>query len=167
MAVGCVHWYIYGDVDWDRWNQSLRSWCPLFAGALFGAGWWCWFDALVYSHAVLHEGFPFTYHLPGWVATLALVLMNLMSRDDLAEATNSYGGDDGEAARARCWLFISYLVAFGAVAGSVTVLIQCASASAHLMVGVGGLLQCGFILLGGLVLWAFRTEQSDGYGAIY
>lgn len=120
----------------------------------------------MYSHAVLHEGFPFTYNLPGWVATLALVLMNLMSRDDLAEATNSYGGDDGEAvraerrkpvrcrccpaqlcyasssrslhlqARARCWLFISYLVAFGAVAGSVTVLIQCASAGAHLMVGV-------------------------------
>lgn len=57
----------------------------------------CRLDALVYSSAVLHESFPFTYHLPGWVATLALVLMNLMSRDDLAEATNSYGGDDGEA----------------------------------------------------------------------
>ena len=31
----------------------------------------------------------------------------------------------------------------------------------------GGLLQSGFILLGGLLLWAFRTEQSDGYGMIY
>ena len=31
---------------------------------------------------------------------------------------------------------MSYLIAFAAVAGSVTVLIQCASASAHVMVGV-------------------------------
>lgn len=32
----------------------------------------------------------------------------------------------------------------------------------------GGLLQCGCILLAGLLLWAFRTSSdSDGYGAIY
>ena len=39
-------------------------------------------------------------------------------------------------ARARCWLFLSYLVAFAAVAGSVAVLIQCATANVHVMVGV-------------------------------
>lgn len=167
MAVGCAHWLIYGEVDWENVNKKLRNWCPLLAGALFGAGWWCWLDAIVYSSAVLHESSPFSYHLPGWVATLALVLMNLMSRDDLAEAYDAYGGDDGAAARARCWLFLSYLIAFAAVAGSVTVLIQCATAKVHVMVGVGALLQCGLILLGGLVLWAFRSEQSEGYGMIY
>ncbi len=32
----------------------------------------------------------------------------------------------------------------------------------------GGLLQCGCILLSGLLLWAFRTSSdSDGYGTIY
>lgn len=27
----------------------------------------------------------------------------------------------------------------------------------------GGVLQCGFILLGALLLWAFRTGDADGY----
>jgi hypothetical protein len=37
------------------------------------AGWWCFVDALVVTKAVQHEGFPFTYWLPGIVATIALV----------------------------------------------------------------------------------------------
>ena len=37
------------------------------------AGWWCFIDALVVTKAVQHEGFPFTYWLPGIVATVALV----------------------------------------------------------------------------------------------
>ena len=33
----------------------------------------------------------------GWVATLAIVLMNLVSRQDLLEAEEHYTGDDGAA----------------------------------------------------------------------
>ena len=69
---------------------------PVLKAAFLG----CRLDAIVYSSAVLHETFPFVYHLPGWVATLALVLMNLMSRDDLAAAGDTYGGDDGSAVSA-------------------------------------------------------------------
>ena len=38
--------------------------------------------------------------------------------------------------RAKCWLFLSYIVAFAAVAGSAAVLIQCAQAGVHLWLGV-------------------------------
>ena len=38
--------------------------------------------------------------------------------------------------RAKCWLFLSYMIAFAAVAGSVAVLVQCSQSSDHLWVGV-------------------------------
>ena len=42
MAWGLAQWFIYGEVDWVRLNQQLRQISPFLAGALFGAGWWCW-----------------------------------------------------------------------------------------------------------------------------
>lgn len=38
--------------------------------------------------------------------------------------------------RARCWLFFSYMVAFGAIAGAVAVLIKTTSSSENVQVGV-------------------------------
>ena len=83
-------------------------------------------------------------------------------------------------------------MAFGAVAGSVAVLITCVQHHALVDIGVvsimlsclttgcacmhmlcrlqlkfvcvqGALLQCGFVLLSGLLLWAFRSADSSGY----
>jgi len=42
MAWGIAQWFIYGEVDWNRLNSQLRAVAPFIAGALFGAGWWCW-----------------------------------------------------------------------------------------------------------------------------
>ena len=61
----------------------------------FGAGWWCLIDALVYSKVVLNETYPFTYNLPGIIATVALIMMNLVSRDDLANMGDSYSSEEG------------------------------------------------------------------------
>lgn len=61
----------------------------------FGTAWAFWVDALVYSKTILHESYPFTYNIPGIVATLALVMMNLVSRDDLASMGDSYNSDEG------------------------------------------------------------------------
>lgn len=44
------------EVDWDYWLGKLKEWGPLVAGALFGLGWWCWVDAVVYQKAVAGEG---------------------------------------------------------------------------------------------------------------
>ncbi len=46
-------------------------------------------DAVIYQKAVVGEGIPFKYAIPGIVATLALILMNLLSRDQLREAAES------------------------------------------------------------------------------
>lgn len=72
---------------------SRRVCCNPHCLSLPPAGWWCWLDAVIYQKAVVGEGFPFKYSLPGIVATLALILMNLLSRDQLNEASES--GEEG------------------------------------------------------------------------
>ncbi len=136
-------WFIYGDIDWEWWQENTRKWSPLFAGALFGAGeslflelpaetvplvfcllevdlcpsifiaaWWSWADAIVYEHVSGAGSPPFKYCLPGVVATLALILINLVSRDDLAEISNT--GDPGDNVSDLKWsssgLFIPLLL---------------------------------------------------------
>ena len=70
----------------------------MLAGALFGAGWWVLVDAIAYSKSVLSENFPWTYVLPGIAATLALVCMNLVSREELVEMSDS-AYDEGASVR--------------------------------------------------------------------
>ena len=49
----------------------------------------------MYSKVVLNESYPFSYNLPGIVATVALIMMNLVSRDDLANMADAYSSDEG------------------------------------------------------------------------
>lgn len=156
-----VEAWIRGDVDWDGMKASFQAWAPVLAGAVFGAGWWCFIDALVVSKVVLHDSFPFTYWLPGVVATIALVLMNLVPRESLG-STQYYGDEDSDT-QARCWLFISYLISFASVAGAGAVFISSIQHHAHVQMGVGCLLQAGFILASALLLWAFRTTDTSDY----
>ena len=51
-------------------------------------------DAICYSKAVLSEGFPWTYLLPGVAATIALICMNLISREELRDMTDEQGEDE-------------------------------------------------------------------------
>ncbi|KAL3152564.1 Transmembrane protein 50B [Trebouxia sp. C0010 RCD-2024] len=159
---GCMDWLLRADIDWEGLSSKPKEYSPGIAGALFGAGWWCWLDVFVHSAAVDHNHVPITYHIPGCVATFALVIMNITSRTELAES-DDYNTDDNFAGRSKLLLFISYLTAFGAVAGSVAVLISCVQQQSLVEVGVGSVVQCGLVLLSGLLLWAFRTESS-GYG---
>lgn len=161
-----AHWFIHGEVDWENLQSKLRSISPFLSGALFGTAWAFWIDALVYSKTVLHESYPFTYNLPGIVATLALIMMNLVSRDDLSAMGDMYNSDEGSEGRAKLWLFISYCVAFGAVAGSIAVLVTCVQNGNNVEIGVGGLVQSGLILVAALFLWGFRTGD-EGYGFIH
>ncbi|CAL8460582.1 g111 [Coccomyxa elongata] len=161
-----AHWFIHGEVDWDNLQSKLRAICPFLSGAMFGTAWAFWVDALVYTKTILHESYPFTYNLPGIVATLALIMMNMVSRDDLASMGDMYDSDEGSEGRAKIWLFLSYCVAFGAVAGSIAVLVTCVQNGQHVEVGVGGLVQSGLILVAALLLWGFRTGDETGYGVI-
>lgn len=53
----------------------------MVSGALFGTGWWFWLDACT----LVEHKVPFDQYLPGIIATLALVMINLIRKDELAE----------------------------------------------------------------------------------
>jgi hypothetical protein len=55
-------------------------------------------DAIAYSKSVLGQGFPWVFVLPGIAATLALIFMNLISREELAEMSDD-AYDEGAAVR--------------------------------------------------------------------
>ena len=65
--------------------RTFEAKCDKSAGAFFGAAWWVLADAVVYSKAILGANVPWTYFIPGVAATLALILMNLVSREELHE----------------------------------------------------------------------------------
>jgi len=161
-----VQSWIRGDIEWQRLSSRARSWAPVLAGALFGAGWWSWADAVVVTRTALDEKFPITYWLPGIVATIALVLLNLVPRDALADSSDYFSDEETET-KIRCWLFFSYIVSFAAVAGGVAVLVTCVNKHQHLAIGIGSLVQCGLILASALLFWAFRTQEDSftGYSA--
>ena len=72
--------------------------------------------------------------------------------------------DDGVYCRSRSWLFLAYIVSFGAIMGSVSVLLQSYALNDAVDVvwpGVAGLFQVTLILAAGLLLFVSRTP-ADG-----
>uniref|UniRef100_A0A7S3R718 Transmembrane protein 50A n=1 Tax=Dunaliella tertiolecta TaxID=3047 RepID=A0A7S3R718_DUNTE len=147
-------------------GSLARNHGTLLAGALFSAGWWFWADACMLSpHKV-----PFDQYIPGLMATLALLMINVIRKQDLDEGDPF---DDAGVCRPRLWLFLSYLVSFGSVVGSVWVLVEHyeqnpdISSAADKWPGVAGILQCSFILGSGLLLFVSRGGSDDdlSYGA--
>lgn len=74
--------------------EVVKPYGMLTAGALFGAGWWAWCDVILRSSLVQHTTVPALYYIPGVVATVAVILMSLISRDN----TDTYIGysDEGD-----------------------------------------------------------------------
>ncbi|GAX76275.1 hypothetical protein CEUSTIGMA_g3719.t1 [Chlamydomonas eustigma] len=152
-------------IQW--WNENARRWGPIVSGVLFGAGWWFWADAIALSpHRV-----PFDQYLPGIIATLALVMINLIRKDELADIDPF---DDASYCRARVWLFLSYVVSFASLVAAVWVMIQHYSSNpdftpAEKWPGAAGIFQVSFILGSALLFFISRTPGNsssyDGYGA--
>ncbi|KAH1245309.1 Transmembrane protein 50 [Glycine max] len=88
---------------------------PGVAGAVFGAGWWIWLDAVVCSLVTV----PFLHYLPGIFASFAALMFNCVRKEDIDYSPY----DEGEW-RLKLWLFIAYVVSFVSLAGSAGLLIQ-------------------------------------------
>ncbi|KAJ9518487.1 hypothetical protein QJQ45_018514 [Haematococcus lacustris] len=69
------------------------------------------------------------HYLPGALATVALVMINCIRREDLQESDPF---DDAGYCRPRFWLFVSYLVSFASVVAAVWVLIACFTSNPEL-----------------------------------
>jgi hypothetical protein len=73
--------------------ELWRNLGPGLAGAVFGAGWWFWVDAVACSQDVT---VPFLHYLPGIFASLAALMFNCVRQDELQDYSPF---DDGEACR--------------------------------------------------------------------
>ncbi|WOL20036.1 transmembrane protein 50A [Canna indica] len=116
---------------------------PGIAGAVFGAGWWFWVDAVVCSAVKV----SFLHYLPGIFASLAALMFNCVDRSDIGyDYYSPYGESEW---RVKLWLFVAYVVSFVSLAGSVGMLVQDAltDTSPSVWTGVAGVLQCVFVLI--------------------
>jgi hypothetical protein len=143
-------------------EEQAKSHGPIISGALFGAGWWFWADACTSAAQTV----PFVQYLPGITATIALIMINCIRREEL-ETYDAF--DEGVFCRSRSWLFISYVVSFASVIAAVWVLLQGYALGdvPSVWPGAAGVLQVIFILAAALVFFVARTPAEGGGGYDY
>jgi len=100
-------------------------------------------------------------------------MINMIRRDELEQDYDSF--DDAGHCRPRFWLFVSYVVSFAAVIGSVWVMIAHYGNKPDLSAndkwpGAAGIFQVVCILGSGLLLFVSRSPSDDastygGYGS--
>ena len=142
----------------ELWEEKGHDYGVMGSGALFGAGWWFWLDA------VCQNPTPPLHHLPGVAATLAVVMINALDPD----SDSSYQDESAEC-QSRAWLLLSYLISFGAVVGAVLVLVTAAkdmNEGDPIWTGVAAVLQCVLLLASGIFLFVTRAAaglDSSGF----
>jgi len=124
---------------------------PGVAGAVFGAGWWFWVDAVVCSSVSV----SFVHYLPGFFASFAALMFNCVRKEDIDYSPY----EEGEW-RLKLWLFFAYVVSFVSLAASVGLLIQdsLVTTGPSVWTGTAGVLQCVFVLISGLIYWTSHPE---------
>ncbi|CAN0880562.1 Transmembrane protein 50A [Linum grandiflorum] len=138
----------------DSDMDLLEMWAifgPGVAGAVFGAGWWFWVDAVVCSSVQV----SFVHYLPGIFASFAALMFNCVRKEDIDYSPY----DEGEW-RLKLWLFFAYVVSFVSLAASVGLLIQdsIVKDGPSVWTGTAGVLQCVFVLISGLIYWTSHSE---------
>ncbi|KAB2046232.1 hypothetical protein E1A91_D01G220300v1 [Gossypium mustelinum] len=121
-------------------GELLAIFSPGVAGAVFGAGWWFWVDAVVCSSVHI----SFVHYLPEIFASIAALMFNCVGKDDIDYSPY----DEGEW-RLKLWLFLAYVVSFVSLAASVGLLMQdsLVTSGPSLWTGTAGVLQCVFVLI--------------------
>ena len=62
-------------------DDQAQHWGPIISGMLFGAAWWFWADAVTMTD----RSVPFDHWLPGIIATLAVMMINIVRKEELTQ----------------------------------------------------------------------------------
>ncbi|PLW44149.1 hypothetical protein PCASD_09569 [Puccinia coronata f. sp. avenae] len=117
-------------------QRKGRKTAVYFAGSIFAAGWWVFFDACTLSATMkpspespfdpVPVHVTFTDWIPGLCSTIGMIIVNLIDKKRLisdGSAGISFSAHVGVAWKARLLLFMGFALMAGGLAGSITVLI--------------------------------------------
>lgn len=165
-----------------------RSFWIYLAGASFAVGWWLFFDACILSTVAMRKARPppggddgtplpelppvhisFADWVPGLLATLGMIVINLIDKSHLVEddfnGPSLGGGSDPVAWRARLWLFVGFALLAGGLSGSATLLVVKylihASRAGFEYYGLANVAQSFGIMLATIILWSTQSVTTD------
>ncbi|KAF6211545.1 hypothetical protein GE061_012058 [Apolygus lucorum] len=97
---------------WFEGGDKRNALASLLSGTLFFTGIWLAIDA----NSTHPDAFKGPYHLCGIVGTLSLIMINLVSNNQLQG--DSYSGGFLGPRGARLWLFVGFVLGFASVIAS-------------------------------------------------
>eukprot|EP00003_Mantamonas_plastica_P032294 TRINITY_DN8724_c1_g1_i3.p1 TRINITY_DN8724_c1_g1~~TRINITY_DN8724_c1_g1_i3.p1 ORF type:complete len:152 (+),score=34.68 TRINITY_DN8724_c1_g1_i3:220-675(+) len=96
----------------DSGSSPMEKIGSYLSGIMFGVGWWIFIDGAVYaSYTNDPVTFVFGFYVPGFISTIALILINILEWKELYSTQNQ--------GRARVWLLVAFLVGLGGVVSSI------------------------------------------------
>lgn len=143
---------------WFEGDNKRNALASILAGTLFFMGWWFIIDvSAAYPES---DKFNKAYHVCGIFGTISLFMINSVS-NALVRGDGYTGGCFGPRG-ARAWLFLGFVMGFGAVIASCWILFAVYVTSHSNLPswpGVGLFLQNIFIFIGSLVFKFGRVED--------
>lgn len=96
------------------------------AGGLFAIAWWLWIDAHAFSSKFEENGVYVTFpiYLPGIFSTVAMIMLQLVSWEDLGGSSWAASEDTGRQNRVRIFFFLSLVIAFGGIIAALWIAIE-------------------------------------------
>jgi len=156
----------FDDEEWwcCRFDSNFRHRVGSFvAGCLFTAAWLIWIDGAVSGNKFSDwKEPPWYFYLPGFISTAVLVMMNMVSLNDLHPFSLMFSEDISH--RVRAWLFVAFAIGFGALGASIWMCVDAYENQSDLKAwpGVALVLQNVIILLSSvLLLFARKTDEEE------
>jgi len=141
-----------------------REGISAFSGVLFGIAWFILIDGNVYQNAFHHDdpSIEVWYYVPGIIATLALLMQNLVNLESLNPS--SWLFEDHVSTRVRVWLFCSFVLSFGSIVASVWLMVGVFLPRGSQWPGTAMVLQSAIIFISSLsMMWAKSEDESGEY----
>jgi len=157
---GCLDNFQLPECEWCDVGEKRNAIASIIAGSMFFIGWWIIIDAAAAYPD--NDTFNHACHTCGVVATIALFMINSVSNGQVRGEAYSTGclGQTG----ARVWLFLGFMLAFGALIAACWILfgVYVVRQVTPDWPGVAVFLQNALIFFGGLVFKFGRTEDLWG-----
>jgi len=154
---GCFDNIQFNRPEWLDFSEKRNSIASIVAGCLFFIGWWI----IIYVAARYPDSkdFNHAYHVCGVIGTISLFMINAVSNAQAGGDAYTTGcmGQRG----ARMWLFLGFVLGFGALIASCWILFAeyVITMKTPQGPGVAVFLQNIFIFLGALVFKFGRVEE--------